>query len=322
MGAIVDKQVGRTGRGQGKRAAATKNIKLEEIWVGRRMREIRAAKVNDFMVSLRESGVNTPLSVRISSEPSKTGSCPWVLVAGGHRLEAAKRLGWKRIRCEIFIGNDDEARAWEIRENLDRAELTALEKAEHHAGLLQIKIREVSSQDETKPGVQGGRPEGGLRAAARALGIDKMLASRAIKLAELSAKAAIRTAGLDDNQTQLLRIAKAPNEAAQLMYVATIAERGSRKAAAVGTPGEDMPERERRNKLWRTLVEMTTRHLGKDVNRFAGLAHDIGKVELIELADAIQAKRVSTAKQKSKGMQKRNFLDGKGKQLHFRMQKR
>jgi ParB-like chromosome segregation protein Spo0J len=53
------------------------------------------------------------------------------LVAGAHRLAAAKQLGWDNIECFILRDElDDQSRLWEIAENLHRAELTALEKSE------------------------------------------------------------------------------------------------------------------------------------------------------------------------------------------------
>ncbi|WP_131836074.1 hypothetical protein [Ancylobacter aquaticus] len=54
------------------------------------------------------------------------------------------------------------------RENLHRAELTALERDEQVALWLKLSAEKVSAQLEPKPG----RPEGGVRAAARELGID------------------------------------------------------------------------------------------------------------------------------------------------------
>ena len=55
-----------------------------------------------------------------------------------------------------------------------------------------------------------GRPESGVKAAARALGVNRMDAHRAVKVASLSpeAKAAAVDAGLDDNRTALLAAAR------------------------------------------------------------------------------------------------------------------
>ena len=41
---------------------------------------------------------------------------------------------------------------------------------------------------------------------------------------------------------------------------------------------------------------MTAKHLGKDANRFAKLARDLGKGQLIEFAKAIENERMSKTK--------------------------
>jgi hypothetical protein len=89
-------------------------------------------------------------------------------------------------------------RSMEIAENLDRAELTTLERDEHVAEWIRLADA-VSTQVVSKP--QGGRPEGGTRAAARELGVNRDDARRATKIAALSdearvvARAASKSAG-------------------------------------------------------------------------------------------------------------------------------
>jgi hypothetical protein len=97
-------------------------------------------------------------------------------------------------------------RLWEIAENLHRAELTKLERDENIAEW--IRLTEQSSQLDTKG--LGHRPQGGVNAAARDLGVDKNEAHRAVKVASLSdeAKAAAVEHGLDDNRSALLAAAK------------------------------------------------------------------------------------------------------------------
>ena len=51
--------------------------------------------------------------------------------SGHHRLEAAKSLGWESLHGIIIEGDATAGRLAEIAENLHRAELTALERAEH-----------------------------------------------------------------------------------------------------------------------------------------------------------------------------------------------
>ena len=54
-----------------------------------------------------------------------------MLIAGLHRLEACKRLGWQEIECVVKEYDELDAELAEIDENLIRAELTVLERAEH-----------------------------------------------------------------------------------------------------------------------------------------------------------------------------------------------
>ncbi|WP_131311906.1 hypothetical protein [Siculibacillus lacustris] len=103
------------------------------------------------------------------------------------------------------------ARLWEIAENLHRAELTVLEHDEHVSEWVRLtEEREVSAQVAPKlpsvgvgRGVGGGRPESGINAAVRELGIDRTGAQRAVKVASISeqAKAAAREAGRDEDGT-------------------------------------------------------------------------------------------------------------------------
>ena len=60
------------------------------------------------------------------------GTAGYWLVAGHHRLEAARKLKWEAIAAIIFDGMDaDEAELAEIDENLIRAELSPIERALH-----------------------------------------------------------------------------------------------------------------------------------------------------------------------------------------------
>jgi ParB-like chromosome segregation protein Spo0J len=144
-----------------------------------------------------------------------------VLLTGAHRLEAAKRLGWKEIECFVhYEGDEIEGELWEIAENLHRAELTALERSEQVARWIELTKEQqvVSRQLDAKP--QGGRPQGGTRAASRELGISEPDARRAVQVASLApdAKQVARDTGLDDNRTVLLEAAKKA-QSAQVHYL-------------------------------------------------------------------------------------------------------
>ena len=67
---------------------------------------------------------------------------------------------------------NDDARLWEISENLHRSELTKLERDENIAEWIKITDR-ILSQSAKEINRGRGQPEGGVNAAARELGVDR-----------------------------------------------------------------------------------------------------------------------------------------------------
>ena len=206
-------------------ARRIENFSVDDIVVPTGRRPVRDEAIERLVASMRSIGLRTPISVRYYDQrpphiPGPHGDAI-VLMTGAHRLEAAKRLGWDKVECFVYTdGNDVDAQLWEIAENLHRAELTAMERDEQIALWVTLNAGRVSSQVETKP--QGGRPESGVNAAARELGISKPDAHRAVTVARLSdeAKAVARETGLDDNRTALLEAAKHSSPADQAAALA------------------------------------------------------------------------------------------------------
>jgi hypothetical protein len=125
---------------------------------------------------------------------------------------------------------NDDARLWEIAENLHRAELTKLERDENIAEWIKITDRVHAVQ--SAPHGKAGQQPGGISAAARELGVEETDAKRAVKVASLSeeAKDAAREVGLDDNRTALLEAASKPTVAEQ---VASIHQRHTSKVVKI-----------------------------------------------------------------------------------------
>ena len=254
---------------------------VSAIEVHGRLRTMKEAGVEAVAASLASIGLRTPISVRYFEErpegmPAGETADAVVLLTGAHRLEAAKRLGWDKIECFVYFDGDEvDAQLWEIAENLHRAELTALERDEQVALWVKLNAERVSAQVEPKP--QGGRPEGGVRAAARELGIEKEDARRAVKVASLSeeAKEAARSAGLDDNRSALLEAAKhsAPDE-----QVKAINERKAKKEAPADAV-EPEPD-------YNPLAARTVTPAQPDYN---GLTPDQRIFELIDHVAALEA---------------------------------
>lgn len=97
---------------------------VENIAVSERMRGLVSERVQALAASMQEIGLKTPISVCIKDDTPH-------LIAGLHRLEAAKHLGWEEIDCLVLDDSDIDAQLWEVDENLARTELTTEEKREH-----------------------------------------------------------------------------------------------------------------------------------------------------------------------------------------------
>jgi ParB family transcriptional regulator, chromosome partitioning protein len=182
---------------------------LDEIIVPPNRRAIDKDTVRVIADSIKRIGLQQPISVR------PAGNKQYLLVTGAHRLEAVRSLGSHMILSSIVKFNEIDARLWEISENLHRADLSKLERSEQIAewATLTESKADVSRQVDAKPS-GGGRPEGGVRAASRELGISEPEVRRSNKIASIApeAKQASIDAGLDDNQSALLRVAAAPAE--------------------------------------------------------------------------------------------------------------
>lgn len=188
-------------------------LAIEEIIIGEGRREVNAAAVKRLAESIEKVGLRHPITVRERGDK-------YQLIAGMHRIEACKRLGRDFVPATIVKMTNDDARLWEISENLHRADLSKIERDENVAEWIKITDR-ISSQVDRKVG----RPEGGVEAAARELGVDRMDAHRAVKVASLSneAKDAAREHHLDNNRSALLEAARETEPEKQVAKIVRIA---------------------------------------------------------------------------------------------------
>ena len=98
-----------------------KQVPVAAVVVGSRMRQLNEEKVLELMQSYEEIGVINPISLDEDL----------FLMAGFHRLEAARNLGWETIEAKIFSQEDLQRELIEIDENLIRNELCYVGEAEH-----------------------------------------------------------------------------------------------------------------------------------------------------------------------------------------------
>lgn len=112
-------------------------IAVADVDTRDRLRPVSEAGVAALIASIEETGV---MKDAIHVRQKKGGQL--VLIAGGHRLEAAKRLGWTEIEAKVWADvTDDWARLLEIDDNIAGAELTALDTAVFLAARKQVYER-------------------------------------------------------------------------------------------------------------------------------------------------------------------------------------
>jgi ParB family chromosome partitioning protein len=98
-------------------------VSLDQIEVVGRLRDVDDAEVKKIAVSFSEVGQITPVEVVSKNDGS------YRLVAGAHRIAAAKQCGWAEIEAITFTDDLDDERLREIDENLARVELSPFDQA-------------------------------------------------------------------------------------------------------------------------------------------------------------------------------------------------
>jgi ParB-like chromosome segregation protein Spo0J len=216
-------------------------LPLDEIDISHAIRPYNATVVGELARSIREIGLQTPLTCIVRDARH-------ILVSGRNRLEALRTIGAEQAPVRVVDFTDVEAQLWRFSENLHRAELTKLEydrQVVQYAELLKIKqageaaslVSDLSSIGalsdgegiSRQVGAKVGRPESGNKLAARELNIPEQTVRRAYQTASLSPeaqKAAVET-GLDDNRSALLEAAKATTPEAQTETIRRLADRKS-----------------------------------------------------------------------------------------------
>lgn len=189
----------------------TKIVPVDNIVVGARKRPLDEARVAGLGGSIAAVGLLQPIVVTDTLG----------LVAGRHRLEAARRLGWKSIPARIAPLDALRAELAEIDENLIRQELTALEEAEHLQRRVEIleALGERAQVGQGRPSKNGDTVSPFSRTTADIaadMGLGERSAQRRLQIARdipSDVKEAIAATPLADRTRDLLDLARLEPEA-------------------------------------------------------------------------------------------------------------
>jgi ParB/RepB/Spo0J family partition protein len=125
-------------------------VRVDQVVVGERHRTLDEDKVKALAESIQAFGLMRPISVVQEDTVYR-------LVAGLHRLEAVKRLGWVSIPAMRAPRSDNEL--IEIDENLARAELTPDEFRDHVQRRKRIwEARKAEAKAAEKAATNNGAP--------------------------------------------------------------------------------------------------------------------------------------------------------------------
>jgi len=100
-----------------------RKVSVSSVCVGERLRKLDMAKVDELAISFSNCGIINPIT--LDSELN--------LIAGNHRLEAAKKLGWQEIQSQVLDADELMQELQEIDENLVRNNLCYISTGEHIA---------------------------------------------------------------------------------------------------------------------------------------------------------------------------------------------
>lgn len=202
--------------------ASLKSIPLKSIHVGERERPVDEDYALSIAASMAECGLINPITLR-STPNAKKGETPYTLVAGGHRLRAAELNQWGEIDAIIVTADAADAQMKEISENLWRNDLSALDRA-----IFVMKYRELWEQKHGKIAPGGDQKSKcndctlifspGKELSERVqerLGFGRRTYFNVTKIGQNlhpTLRNAIRGTDAEDDQSQLLKLAKLPKD--------------------------------------------------------------------------------------------------------------
>lgn len=228
-------------------SARFRRVPISDIKIPRKRRPLRP--VSDLAASIDEIGLLNPITVTTKMR----------LVAGLHRLEACRSLGWTKIPATVVDLNRAHAELAQLDENLVRRELSVLQRAEH---LARKKAIYEALYPETKRGVAGGRASGKsrrgaqrttdrmslVRHVAERIGVSERTVEREIQIATAipqEVRDQLKGTPAANDKTGLLRLARL-DERIQLAVAQRVADGDGLARALTHAVADDVEHRSRR----------------------------------------------------------------------------
>ena len=206
-------------------------MKISDVKINPGRRDTQQRNVEELARSISAVGLMNPITVTQDN----------TLIAGLHRLEAAKLLGWTEIECVVSEADGLQAELAEIDENFVRAGLTHRELGDL---LLRRKELYEAIHPETRQGMRNGQTAKNdnltllgakpfSEDTADKLGVSKRTVERLVRTAANltpEAKKTIRDAGDKITKGAALKISKLPpDQQAEAAAVLTIAPSTQKK---------------------------------------------------------------------------------------------
>ncbi|WP_431281624.1 ParB/RepB/Spo0J family partition protein [Humitalea sp. 24SJ18S-53] len=245
-------------------------IPLDRILVGDRLRSIDGASVDLIAASFAERGQDTPITVGgidFDDDGAPHDADLYPLIAGAHRVAAARMLGWETIEARVFAGSQDEASLLEIDENLMRRELGALDRAVFLARRKEVyerlfpEARNGRASKSRKVATLIGTP-GFSKETAKKLGLDKATIFRSLARAAIPAEMRARLAGhpVADSGAQLDALLRLPDDLrAEVVDALTRTDKPARNVAAAVAEIRHLPPRDPEDVQFERLAQIWAR---------------------------------------------------------------
>ena len=184
-------------------------IKLSDVRVSQRLRQLDNSKVAELVESIKLLGLLQPIVVDSDNN----------LLAGNHRLEAFKNIGYENIDCKIVNLSEQKNRLVEIDENLIHNDLSIIEKSEHiilkESILEELGIR-ATQKNNQYAGVNSDTST--TKALADEIGIGERKYQRIKQIYKIndSARLILKDSVIDDNLDALLLIERLQDDGLQI----------------------------------------------------------------------------------------------------------